>query len=252
MDITAHAGMDGTMPNTRENLLSALYSQADTIEIDVRRDKHGILYLHHDPLISTVSEGEKDMLLTLDEAFDLVSRFVDKKVNCDLKESALEESVHSLAVHYDMQHRLLYTGTVDFPAHEEPWQRDVQVYFNWERLQKYCPNYTGLTDEENLWNAAEELWRKKPKGLVGWNMEWHWYVKNRERFVVRRYPLSLWTVDDESALNTLLKEKDAKIQSITTRKVHLAEQVKEKLLAATFDKETKKTVAVAGKGEVQS
>lgn len=249
MDITAHAGMDGTMPNSRENLLAALYSQADTIEIDVRCDKRGILYLHHDPLNSTVSEGEKDMLLTLDEAFDLVLRYADKKINCDLKEDGLEEAVHSLAVHYDMQHRLLYTGTVDFSAYEKPWQRDVQVYFNWERLQQYCQDFSGIAVESDLWNAAEELWRKKPKGLVGWNVEWHWFVKNRERFVVRQYPLSLWTVDGESALNTLLKEKDANIQSITTRNVRLAKQVKEKLLTATFDVETKKAVAVAGKGE---
>ena len=46
--ITAHSGCDGTPENSLEFLRTALQSEADAVEVDVRKNGEGKLILSHD------------------------------------------------------------------------------------------------------------------------------------------------------------------------------------------------------------
>ena len=62
--ITAHSGCDETPENSLEFLRTALQSEADAVEVDVRRNGEGKLILSHD-------ETQKDAV-TLEEAFRMI------------------------------------------------------------------------------------------------------------------------------------------------------------------------------------
>jgi len=46
--ITAHAGCEGTEPNSRESIVAAYNSPADIVEVDVRVSADGVVFLMHD------------------------------------------------------------------------------------------------------------------------------------------------------------------------------------------------------------
>lgn len=233
MEITAHAGMDGTSPNSRENLKAAILSDADIIEVDVRRNAQGVLYLFHDVLTKPFLEETIDQRLTLDEAFDSIAGSGNKKINCDLKEPGLESHVHQLAREYGLQNRLIYTGTVQFPEEEMTWQSDVKVFYNLEHLLSSYSENTSYknnvqeSEENSIKRAAETMWKNPPIGLVGWNVEVGVYLRNRSWFIEQGVPLSLWTVDEKETLETLFREHEAIIVNITTRQVAMAEKIRE-------------------------
>ena len=43
--ITAHSACEGTLPNSREHVLAAIASGAEMIDVDVRMDDNGALYM---------------------------------------------------------------------------------------------------------------------------------------------------------------------------------------------------------------
>ena len=96
--ITAHSGCDGTPENSLEFLRTALLSEADAVEVDVRKNGEGKLILSHD-------ETEEDAV-TLEEAFRMAEGIPKKKINCDLKQKGLEEEIYRLALEYGMESRL--------------------------------------------------------------------------------------------------------------------------------------------------
>lgn len=46
--ITAHAGCQDTVPNSRESIVAAYHSAADIIEVDIRASADGVVFLMHD------------------------------------------------------------------------------------------------------------------------------------------------------------------------------------------------------------
>lgn len=102
--ITAHSGCDETPENSLEFLRTALQSEADAVEVDVRKNGEGKLILSHD-------ETQKDAV-TLEEAFRMIQG-VPKKINCDLKQKGLEKEIYRLALEHEMERRLIFTGDVN-------------------------------------------------------------------------------------------------------------------------------------------
>lgn len=49
--ITAHSGCDGTPDNSLEFVRHALQTNADALEVDVRKTKDGILAISHDAIL---------------------------------------------------------------------------------------------------------------------------------------------------------------------------------------------------------
>ena len=83
---TAHSGADGTPDNSLQFIRYALGTQADALEIDIRRNPcTGELALGHDSV--------DEQPLTLREVFVQASGHPVMKINCDLKEPALERQV---------------------------------------------------------------------------------------------------------------------------------------------------------------
>ena len=88
--ITAHSGCDGTPDNSLEFVRHALQTNADALEVDVRKTKDGILAISHDAILDDQDAP------ALDAVFALVAQ-TDKWINCDLKEPDLENAVIDLA-----------------------------------------------------------------------------------------------------------------------------------------------------------
>lgn len=117
--ITAHSGADGTPENSLDFVRYALEIGADALEVDVRRAPDGTLALGHDC-------AEQDAP-ALREAFALLTGH-SVTVNCDLKESGLEQEVVQLAQQAGIVDQLVFSGAVD-PDHVEA---NAQVYWNIE------------------------------------------------------------------------------------------------------------------------
>ncbi|MBS5281024.1 MAG: glycerophosphodiester phosphodiesterase, partial [Butyricicoccus pullicaecorum] len=103
--ITAHSGCDGTPDNSLEFVRHALQTNADALEVDVRKTKDGILAISHDAIL----DGQDAP--ALDAVFALVAQ-TDKWINCDLKEPDLENAVIDLARGHGLLQRLIFSGTV--------------------------------------------------------------------------------------------------------------------------------------------
>ena len=103
--ITAHSGCDGTPDNSLEFVRHALQTNADALEVDVRKTENGGLAISHDPIAADQDAP------TLQAVFSLVAP-TEKKINCDLKEPDLEEAVIGLAREQGLLQRLIFSGTV--------------------------------------------------------------------------------------------------------------------------------------------
>ena len=74
--ITAHSGCEGTQENSLTSIEKGIVLGADCVEIDIRSDAEGRLWLTHD-LPESVSG-----LVSLEEAFSLIQKS-GISVNCD-------------------------------------------------------------------------------------------------------------------------------------------------------------------------
>lgn len=106
---TAHSGADGVPDNSMLFVRYALRTQADALEVDVRRHPAtGELLLGHDSI--------GDNTVTLRAVFEEASAHPSMRINCDLKEPHLERDVLRLAQQMGLQPRLILSGTVQ-PEH---------------------------------------------------------------------------------------------------------------------------------------
>lgn len=128
--ITAHAGCEHTQPNTKESLLTALHSGADSFEVDVRKNTQGELVLSHDPL------AKETEYFKLTRVFEILSAYPETYINCDLKETGLTEKVLEMAKSMQIAHRLILSGSVDLhlPAEKRPYAYGADLYLNAELL----------------------------------------------------------------------------------------------------------------------
>lgn len=208
--LTAHSGCDGTRDNSLGFLIYALSSEADCLEVDVRRNAWGELILSHD-------ESE-EACVTLREAFALLWETPGKKINCDLKQEGLELSVYRLAMEQRVKNRLIYSGSVDTDLlkEEENPLSGAEIYVN---IEEIYPGIYGEAEDhpvtalepEKLRQALEEARRCQVKVI---NMEYT-LITDEVLALLEEYGLgcSAWTVDDQAELKKLL-EKD--IANVTT------------------------------------
>ncbi len=102
--ITAHSACEGTLPNSREHIRAAIESNAEMIEVDVRRSEDGLLYLCHD-----VPE-DISACPTLAEMFEAVAPQKNLCMNLDVKTEGLIEDVMALAEKFSLRERIVFTG----------------------------------------------------------------------------------------------------------------------------------------------
>lgn len=210
--ITAHSGCDGTQENSLEFLKYAMASGADCLEVDVRRDRVGNLFLSHD--------GAAGDEVKLQEAFSLLKGLPDKKINCDLKLKDLEISVYQLAREFKVERQLIYSGEVSLQLLAEKEKRfpEVLIYLNVENLlpEVYCK----AVGKEILMLA-----RNYPIACI--NMEYHLFTDEIVDVLAQiNMGGSAWTVDEPEDLRRLMEKG---IANITTRNLKKALEFKEEM-----------------------
>lgn len=207
---TAHSGADGTLDNSLQFVRYALGTQADALEVDIRRHPcTGELVLGHD----TVGEHP----LTLQEVFEQAGRHPSMKINCDLKEPALERQVLTLAQQSGMTDRLILSGTVDVAHIPDAAFRAQQVYWN---LEEQIPGY----EEQCLRNPAFRLEAMKQMCRLCREADvqvinvYEGFVDRQILDMVRRHQLklSVWTVNTVSRMAWF---RDQSVHNITTRRI---------------------------------
>lgn len=219
--ITAHSGCDGTPDNSLEFVHYALEHDADCLEVDVRKNGKQ-LYISHD--------GEEGCeRIDLGKVFRML-RFKDHiKINCDLKESNLEEAVYKLAQEERVTDRLIYTGSVNPEKFrkENPDRLPVTVYLNIENISLFFnrlyrmgsldPAQDELEVLSELIQACEKLEAYAVKGInicyAACTEEMLDYMQNRG------VGISLWTVKEPEKIMEYLRRG---VDNITTRNLEQA------------------------------
>jgi len=206
--ITAHSGCEGTEPGSKENILAALSSGAEMLEVDVRKSGD-LLYLSHDQC------DTPEKCTTLDFVFHLLGQNPYVRINCDVKTPGLIAPVMALAKKYGVEKAVVFTGECNL-EHEEiknlggelwysMWPGRGELYQEMEKAVAFCreiscpvinPHYSMITDE--TFSLLEE---------------------NGIRF-------SAWTADTEEEIRRLL---ELKVVNITTRKPILALKLREEI-----------------------
>ncbi len=228
VELTAHSGADGTPDNTLAFVRYALTTEADALEVDVRKNtKTGELQLGHDA-VNTDAQSLK-------EAFELLKVHPSMKINCDLKEPGLEREVQELAEELGIKDRLIFSGTVDpFAIEDEAFRRE-QIYWN---IEEQIPGlYERCREDFDYRLIAAEMMCDKMDAAGVDTVNCHHGLVDKEflkAFLKRGKKLSVWTVNDMEKLTWLFNQR---VRNITTRKIYGA--VRDCKIARRWDIEKK-------------
>ena len=207
--ITAHNGADGTQEGSLEYVHYALSTDADVMDIDIRRRPDGMLVFTHDVPTADLQ------LVPIEDVFLRVSG-TGKLVNCDLKEAGLESAVYALALKCGIEQQLIYSGTVSAAyCQETGLHRLVRIALN---IEEYVPDLYARCrrDPAQMVEAAKEMsavCRRHGIGCVNAN-----YRLAADAFMdvleENGMELSVWTVDDPAEAARFLRRG---IENVTTR-----------------------------------
>ncbi|MBR1812093.1 MAG: glycerophosphodiester phosphodiesterase [Clostridia bacterium] len=212
MIITAHAGCDGTPPNSVEFLQYAFASKADAIEVDVRTDGKTLVLSHDDDFAAPVS---------LRQAFEMLKLFPGKLMNCDLKQDGLDVPVYDLAVACGVERQLIYTGSVNRELFVKG--KCVLPFVRWyANIDVLRPGIWAvidpLSDAQKLPYLLEVLHAVHAYACCGIN--WHYALTALVADAAREnnIGMSVWTIDDPAVMRDFLMSAP---DNITTNRVQL-------------------------------
>ncbi|MHC5269092.1 glycerophosphodiester phosphodiesterase [Enterococcus sp. LJL98] len=209
--ITAHSGSDGTPENNSAFLSFFKDKGIDVLEVDVRKNRHGQLVLHHDPL---ETEGSYCLLETF---FSELAKS-PLKINCDLKEKKLEEAVFQLAQRYGKHSDVFLSGEVE-TRHLKKWPE--QLLMNLENVRLPGKLKTVWSEEANV----ERLERLAEQGAKRINIsEKHLTKTIYQRGQELGLAFSVWTVNDLKKIESYVQQK---LFNVTTRRAWQYLQTKE-------------------------
>ncbi len=195
--VTGHSGCEGTKENSLECIKKAFESGADISEIDLNFDGGTPVLSHNAP-----AGGE----VTLDEAFALLAKCGEMKMNIDVKNTANMGEVIRLAGEHGVTEKIFFTGVVESFV---PDVRDLGIpyYLNTDVFapRTHCRNYINSLIE-----------KVKNAGAIGINMHYPGLGKRLSKaFHDEGLLVSVWTVNKKGAMKKVLA---ARPDNITTRK----------------------------------
>lgn len=134
--VTAHTGCEGTKDNSLEAIEKGYLSGADIVEFDVHFNSNGEPVLAHD--------YAADNSVKLKDAFDLVAKFDNLRVNVDCKTVDNLKAIVATAEECGIKDRIFYTGIEEKDV--ETVKRDtpeVKYYLNTKinKVKKYDDEY---------------------------------------------------------------------------------------------------------------
>lgn len=206
--LTAHTGCSGTQDNSLEAMEVGIKNGADIVEFDLRFDKNNSPVLSHDE----PKGGE----VTLEEAFDLLSKHPDIKCNVDVKVTTNLKQVEVLAEKYGVLQQIFYTGIEEkfVPAARKDSPK-ISYFLNMK---------VNVAPEKQTKDYVLTLVDKvKSCGAVGINFN----HKNASELIIDTFHeegllVSIWTIKTEKELYKALSLCP---DNITTRKPELLGEI---------------------------
>lgn len=212
--ITAHSGSDFTKDNSMEFINLFKDIPVDCIEIDVRYNNEG-LYLSHD------AAKENDRPLLLDKVFETIKPLYNNlKINCDLKESNLERRVFNLAKDFQIQDKILLSGSVNL---ENLTVSEIQdkVFYNIENI---VPAFYDLEQGKRESQIEKYIYQETYKDVGVININYLYCTKYFIDMMNKiNKKISVWTINELNDIDRFLEEG---IYNVTTKKALL--YIKEK------------------------
>lgn len=223
--ITAHSGCEGTPDNSMESIMKGIELGADCVEIDIRMDEAGALWLSHDT-------NDYASAVPLEQAFSLITRS-GICVNCDLKEERTLYPVLELAKKCGLNKEcLIFSGSVNVSTliADSSIVRRARIFLNSEELYHHMANASGSREEHTdfiIANIAETSTLIKRLGVEALNAPYkHFTLEQIDLIRSKGIELSLWTVNEEDAQKQLM-HKD--LLNMTTRRVSSALQFRKEI-----------------------
>ena len=197
--VTAHTGCEGTKDNSLEAIEQGYLSGADIVEFDVHFNSEGEPVLAHD--------YAADDSVKLKDAFELVAKFDNLRVNVDCKTTDNLKAIADIAEECGVKDRIFYTGieTRDVEA-VKAQTPEVKYYLNTKinKAKKYDVEYIRSLADLVLDNDA-----------LGLNIHYSEASKKMiDIFHQSDLEVSLWTVNTEFDMCRVL---NLGCDNITTR-----------------------------------
>ncbi len=204
MLLTAHGGALGTGRNSQKYFDVIRDFATDVIEVDIYK-RGDLLYISHLPKLCPKKA------ITLEFVFEYIKKY-DFMVNCDVKWSGLVQSVLALAKQKGVEDKIIFTGSVK--KKDLPHLTMGQVYLN--------VGFFGIKPRiENLETIKGIIDTQNNQRIKGLNLNYRYCT---EEMLAKAQSigleLSVFTVDDTSELERLLKHKE--LANITTNKIDYA------------------------------
>ena len=187
--VTAHTGCEGTADNSLEAIKKGYDSGADIVEFDLRFTESG------DPVLSHDADGKN--CVALKEAFELVAKCENLKVNVDCKTVENIAVVPKFAQECGIADRFFYTGIeTEKVAAVQKNSPGVEYYLN-TKVRKWRRN-----SEKYIRSLVKLI---KDNGAVGINIRFTNASKKMvEIFHEEGLLVSVWTVNKEKDMHKVL------------------------------------------------
>ncbi len=244
--ITAHSGCEGTPRDSLESVVRAIELGVDAVEVDVRMDPAGVLRISHDKQHDAAAYATH---ASLEQVFALLGP-TSLSINCDLKEHEHLYALFALAKRHAFgRERLILSGSVspEQLSYDPGIVSKATVYMNIEELFKYLflrNESASLADFTRLMTEPWAFTRSYMKqfdayiplvvefarylGIEVINTPYQ-YLQERHfaALEVEKFRLSLWTVDDREALQSILSFSVSNLENVTTRHVSMTKSLME-------------------------
>ncbi len=227
--ITAHSGCEGTPDNSMESILKGIELGADCIEIDIRMDPQGRMWLTHNEI------DDYSNFVTLETAFRIIAEN-DAAVNCDLKEEKLLYPVLEAAEAAVIpREKLFFSGSVDvnFLLRDPSIVKRARICLNISQIFGYLMKDTALPESKEEQGLLFDAYIEEITALVKQlNVECinpSFKMMPAERIAAchaREIGLSLWTVNETIDQERLLRED---LVNMTTRQVRSALRLRKEI-----------------------
>ena len=224
--ITAHSGCEGTPDNSPESILKGIEAGADCIEIDIRMDPEGALWLTHNEI------EDYSAALPLETAFRMIMEG-GAAVNCDLKEENLLYPVLEAAEAAGIpREKLIFTGSVNLSllAADPALVKRARFFLNMDQIFRFllkgAPLPENWDERGAFFDGHAEAIAELVKRLGAEGINPSFKMMTPERLAVSHslgIGLSLWTINEEEDQERFLREG---LINMTTRNVVSAVRIR--------------------------
>jgi glycerophosphoryl diester phosphodiesterase len=205
--ICAHAGFDGTIPNSLESLELASGRGCDVVELDVNLYEDALVLAHD----AGAFENRRPHLFAQGLSL-LKNRGI--MVNCDIKEPSAAQEAAALIKEFGMGDSAFFTGEL-CPDFEHTGA--YKFFLNSDNPRLDIPSRIGPAEGEKL---AAFFRESKNDNFLGYNFDYRALdPEGLDLLLDADIPFILWTVDDEELIPAYLVMN---VWGLTTNKIRFA------------------------------